>query len=254
VAFALLGSGSQGNAALIECGRSRLLLDCGFSARETERRLARLGRAGAELDAIVITHEHSDHVGGLGACARRFNIPVWMTTGTFAALSRQTGELPHVRLFDPQEAFEVGDIRVEPFPVPHDAREPCQFVFTDGDERLGFLTDVGMSTPAIEAMLSGCTALVLECNHDRTMLRDGPYPPALKARIAGDHGHLDNDAAARLLAKLDRSRLTQVVAAHLSQKNNTPARARMALARVLKCPLRDIEVADQDDGFGFLSL
>ncbi len=254
MAFALLGSGSAGNAAVIAAGRTRVLLDCGFSARETERRLARAGLADVPLSAILITHEHSDHVGGAVACARRFRVPVWMTSGTHAALGRQAQGLPDVRHFNPHEEFAIGDLRIEPFPVPHDAREPSQFVFSDGASRLGFLTDVGVTTPHIERMLGGCDALVLECNHDRDMLRDGPYPPALKARIAGDHGHLDNAAAAQLLSRLDRSRLRQVVAAHLSETNNTPAKARAALAAVLNCSPDYVSVADQNMGFGLFSL
>ncbi len=231
-----------------------MLLDCGFSARETVHRLERLGREAASLTAIVLTHEHSDHVGGIGVCARRFKLPVWMTHGTRSALPRHVGEIPQVRLFSPHEPFEIGDIRVEPVPVPHDAREPCQFVFSDGDTRLGFLTDVGVSTSHIEAALSGCTALVLECNHDRDMLRNGPYPPALKDRIAGDHGHLDNDSAAKLLERLDSSRLKHLVAAHLSRTNNTPRHARAALAGALNCAPDWIDVADQQRGLGFRNL
>lgn len=254
MAFALLGSGSSGNAAVIAAGHTRVLLDCGFSARETERRLARAGFADAPLSAILITHEHSDHVGGVMACARRFRVPVYMTPGTYAALGREARGLSDVRHINPHEPFAIDDLCVEPFPVPHDAREPCQFVFGDGASRLGFLTDVGVTTPHIERMLGGCDALVLECNHDRDMLRDGPYPPALKARIAGDHGHLENVAAAQLLARVDRSRLRHVVAAHLSQTNNTPAKARAALAKVLNCGPDDVSVADQDLGFGLFSL
>jgi phosphoribosyl 1,2-cyclic phosphodiesterase len=254
MAFALLGSGSAGNAAVIAAGRTRVLLDCGFSARETERRLARAGLADAPLTAILITHEHRDHVGGAVACARRFRVPVYLTPGTRAALGREAQGLPEVREFHPHEAFAIGDLHIEPFPVPHDAREPAQFAFSDGATRLGFLTDVGVSTPHIERMLGGCDALVLECNHDRDMLRDGPYPAALKARIGGDHGHLENTAAAQLLARLDRSRLRHVVAAHLSQTNNTPAKARAALAAVLNCSPDCVAVADQDTGFGFFSL
>jgi phosphoribosyl 1,2-cyclic phosphodiesterase len=254
LAFGLLGSGSEGNAAYVECGGTSVLLDCGFSLRETERRLERLARDVSEIAGVLLTHEHSDHVAGVGVFARRFRVPVWMTAGTRAALPPTVGELPDVRIFNPHEAFEIGDLRVEPFPVPHDAREPCQYVFSDGDVRLGFLTDVGVPTPHIESMLGGCTALVLECNHDRDMLRDGPYPAALKARIAGDRGHLDNDTAGRLLGRLDTSRLKHLVAAHLSRKNNTPRHARTALARTLGCGAREIDVADQDRGLDFRTL
>jgi phosphoribosyl 1,2-cyclic phosphodiesterase len=250
----MLGSGSEGNAAYIECGGTSVLLDCGFSLRETVFRLERLARDPADLAGILLTHEHSDHVAGVGVVARRLGIPVWMTAGTRASLPPAIGTLPEIRVFSPLEPFEIGDLRVEPVPVPHDAVEPCQYVFTDGDVRLGFLTDIGVPTAQVETALNGCTALVLECNHDRAMLRDGPYPAALKARIASDHGHLANDTAAQLLARLDRSRLKHVVAAHLSRKNNTPGHARAALAPVLGCGRRDIDVADQDRGLDFRTL
>ena len=247
----MLGSGSRGNASLIECGSTRLLLDCGFSARETSLRLERLRRTSESLTAILVTHEHSDHCRGVASCARQFGVPLWMTPGTFSALKEQLDGITDIHFINPHEAFVIGDIQVQPFPVPHDAREPSQFVFSNGDVRLGILTDTGESTTHIEEMLSGCEALVLECNHDRRMLRDGPYPPSLKARIAGDQGHLDNDTAARLLSQLDCSSLRHVVAAHLSETNNKPELAQAALARSLDCELHWIDVAEQDEGLAF---
>jgi phosphoribosyl 1,2-cyclic phosphodiesterase len=148
----------------------------------------------------------------------------------------------------------IGDLQVSPYTVPHDAREPLQFVFTDGAYRLGVLTDVGTSTPHITAMLSGCDGLVLECNHDLEMLAASRYPQSLKARIGGNHGHLSNDAAADVLASLDRTRLQHVVAAHLSQQNNLPQLARSALAGVLGAAVDDVVVASQDEGFAWLAL
>lgn len=252
--FAILGSGSGGNAALIECGATRILLDCGFSARETATRLNRLGCEPQALTAILLTHEHCDHVGGVVATARRFGVPVWMTRGTRAALGAEAAALAAVRCFNPHQSFAIGDIEVRPFPVPHDAREPAQFVFSNGAVRLGFLTDIGTSTPHVEACLDGCQALVLECNHDPDMLERGDYPPPLKARIRGDHGHLANAAAAQILARLDTSALQHIVAAHLSRKNNTPALARAALSGALGCAPREVDVADQDAGLGWREL
>lgn len=250
--FALLGSGSRGNAAVVECGDTRILLDCGFSARETLVRLGRLGRDGAGFAAILITHEHSDHAAGAAVCARRLRAPVWMTPGTFRALGSEADGLADVRLFNPDEAFVIGDIEVRPFPVPHDAREPSQFVFSDGQARLGFLTDIGEATAEVEAMLDGCDALVLECNHDPGLLRDGPYPYPLKQRIAGGQGHLANQAAAELLARLDTSRLRHLVAAHLSQTNNRPELVRAALSRRLGCDPDWVQVADQQRGLSWV--
>lgn len=225
-----------------------MLVDCGFSLKQTLGRLQRLNKGPQELDAIILSHEHGDHANGVGFVARALDIPVWMTPGTFDATRERLGTLPEVRLFSPHEPFEIDDIYVNPFPVPHDAREPSQFVFSDGAIHLGILTDVGSSTTHIEAMLSGCEGLILECNHDGRLLAAGAYPAALKARIGGPHGHLDNDTAAELLANLDYSRLQHIVAAHLSENNNTPALARVALAEALGCAPSWIGVADQAHG------
>jgi phosphoribosyl 1,2-cyclic phosphodiesterase len=249
--FACLGSGSRGNALIVERGGTRLMLDCGYPVRETERRLARLGLAPADLDAILLTHEHSDHTAGACKFARKHSLPLWLTHGTLQGLPGDASSLPQINVIDGHSAFAVGELELQPFPVPHDAREPAHFVFSDGARRLGVLTDTGTSTSHIEAMLSGCDALVLECNHDLDLLMNGDYPPALKARVAGRYGHLDNQSAAGLLAALDRSRLQHLIAAHLSEHNNTPQRAVRALAQVLGCAPDWIGVADQDDGFAW---
>lgn len=190
--FASLGSGSEGNGLVVEAGGSRLMIDCGFGVRDAAARLARLGLSPADVDAIVVTHEHSDHVGGVAAFAARHGIPVWLTFGTLTVTGERFAGVECVYGFDSHDTFAVGALEVRPFPVPHDAREPVQFVVTDGAARLGVVTDLGTSTPAVEAALSGCDALVLECNHDAGMLAGGKYPPLLKARIAGRYGHLDN--------------------------------------------------------------
>lgn len=246
--FASLGSGSEGNALLVESGCTRLLIDCGFGIREGVRRLGRLGVTPETLSAILVTHEHSDHIGGVAKLARRYDVPVWLTFGTFRAVESAFEEVS-CRNFDTGERFCIGDIEVCPFAVPHDAVEPVQYVVGNGKIRLGVLTDIGCSTPHVESMLSGCDALVLECNHDRQMLAHSSYPHALKRRIGGRFGHLDNDAAAALLSKLDCSKLQHVVAAHLSQQNNTPDLARHALATVLGCMPEWVGIADQANGF-----
>lgn len=226
--FASLGSGSRGNATLVEAGGTRVLIDCGFAAREAERRLDRLGVDASTLDAIVVTHEHGDHIRGVGALSRRFGIPTWMTSGTYNR--SDCGDLARLHLFNSHgQRLRIGDFDVFPYPVPHDAREPCQFVVRGGGSRLGLLTDAGAVTQHIVATLRDCDALVLECNHDARMLREGPYPPRLQARVGGDLGHLGNHQAAGLLRRLDHGRLRHVVAAHLSEKNNTPELAREAL-------------------------
>lgn len=250
IRFASLGSGSEGNALLVECGRSRLLLDCGFGIAETVRRLRRLDVEPDALDAVLVTHEHSDHVGGAARFARRHDLPVYLSYGTWQA-SGDPAVWGEVVIIDSHSPFAVGDIEVQPFPVPHDAREPTQFTFSDGASRLGVLTDAGMSTPHIEQMLSGADSLVLECNHDAGMLRDSAYPDSLKARIAGRLGHLENAQAAQILGAIDRARLQHVVAAHLSQKNNSPQLAAAALSAVLDCSADWIGIASQDEGFAW---
>lgn len=223
--FASLGSGSQGNATLIEYAGTRLLLDCGFAAREAERRLRQLEVAPDTLDAILVTHEHQDHIRGVGPLARRYRIPVWITHGTYRR--ERCGELPDCRLIHShQPPFEIGSIAVQPYPVPHDAREPVQYVFSAGSHRLGVLTDSGMITPHIEQVLDGCSALLLEFNHDSLMLANGPYPPALQRRVGGRLGHLNNAQSLALLKTLDHAGLRQLVVAHVSEKNNHPQRVR----------------------------
>lgn len=251
--FASLGSGSRGNSLIVEAADARVMLDCGFTLKETTERLARLGLAPGDIDAVLVTHEHDDHVGGVARFAARMGIPVYATPGTRAAMGVKFDRV-RVEYFDPHAAFEIRGLKVDPFPVPHDAREPAQMVFDDGTHRLGVLTDVGVPTPHILQMLSGCSALMLECNYDERMLRDGPYPPSLKNRIGSRLGHMRNEDAADLLSRLDRSRLRHVVAAHLSETNNTPALARSVIASVLGSDPDDVLVAHQEAGIDWIAL
>jgi phosphoribosyl 1,2-cyclic phosphodiesterase len=246
--FASLGSGSDGNALVVEAGHSRILLDCGFSAAETVRRLARLGLEPATINAVLVTHEHDDHVGGADRFARRFGIPVYLSYGTRVAAAGGGDAFASATIIDSHTPFAVGDLEIFPYPVPHDAREPTQFVFGDGTRRLGVLTDAGSSTPHIEEMLSGLDALVIECNHDRELLLGGNYPERLKQRIAGRYGHLDNGQAADIVANIEKKSLQHVVAAHLSQRNNRPELACAALSAALGCDAEWIGVATQDGG------
>lgn len=246
--FASLGSGSRGNSLVVEIGRTRILVDAGFGPAETTRRLGRLALEPADVDAVLVTHEHSDHMGGAAACSRRFGWSIHLTHGTFAESRESCGDVS-VTLIDSHGPFSIGDISIQPFPVPHDAREPVQFVFSDGDRRLGVLTDAGHVTQFMVSMLDACDALVLECNHDIAMLEEGRYSPSLKRRIGGRWGHLDNGAAASLLAQIERKNLHHVVAAHLSEENNTPSLAQLALASALQCEPEWVGVATQHGGF-----
>ncbi len=258
--FASLGSGSSGNCLVVEAadllGATRVLVDCGLNLRETERRLARLGLAPSDLHGILVTHEHGDHAGCVFDFAAAHNIPVYLTHGCLAALREEGKAHDGARtvVISSKAPLALRSLEVRPFTVPHDAREPVQFVLSDGRVRLGVLTDIGVSTRHVEQTLSGLDALVLETNYDAGMLWGGKYPGWLKARIAGPFGHLDNLESERLLAALDRSRLKHVVAAHLSQHNNRPQLARAALARALGCEEAWVGLATQEDGCGWRDL
>lgn len=257
--FASLGSGSEGNALLVEAGGRlpggtafRVLIDCGFGLKEVERRMARLGCEPGSIAGILVTHEHGDHVGGVFRLARAHRIPVYLTHGTMRASPQATGCAELLRVIDSHRAFELGGLRVEPFPVPHDAQEPVQYVLDDGEARLGVLTDIGHPTAHLTQALSRLTALVLETNHDAALLAGSAYPPALKRRISGRYGHLENADSARVLEQLDRTRLRRLVAAHLSRQNNRADLARAALASVMGWDAERVHVADQDEGLGWV--
>lgn len=250
-----LGSGSGGNALIVEAGDGgaplRVLVDNGFNLKQLGVRLARANMALDELSAVFVTHEHSDHVGGVAALARKAGIPIYCTAGTAAAARLADGSWERI---ESGVRVMLGPLAVDPFSVPHDAAEPVQFVFSDGDRRVGLLTDVGESSALIVAALSRLDALLLECNHDSHLLRTGPYPLFLKARIGGVQGHLSNDQSAGLLGRLDRSRLGWIAAMHLSRSNNTPALAQAALAGVLGCRHAEVAVADQELGLEWRSV
>ena len=248
--FSSLASGSAGNALLVEVAGTRLMIDCGLGLAACMARLAARGWEPESVAAILVTHEHGDHIGGVARFARKFGTQVLGTHGTLGFLSERL-DPAQCREIDGHAAFALGDAWIEPFCVPHDARQPVQYVVGDGARRLGVLTDAGRSTPHIEARLSDCDALVLECNHDAAMLRAGPYPASLKERVSGPFGHLENGVAAALLTTLRRDRLRHVIAAHLSLQNNTPALARAALAGALTCSEDWIGVATQEDGFAW---
>lgn len=249
--FASLGSGSKGNATLVEQENTLLLIDNGFSLKETCKRLALLEKQPEEITAILVTHEHGDHVSGVGRLAKKYNIPVWMTEGTRKAAEKALSDPPSIKRFNNHEKFSVDAIQIQPVTVPHDAREPSQFIFSNGQHRLGLLTDTGSITPHIISMYDQCDALILESNHDDQMLADSVYPQHLKQRISSRLGHLGNHQSADLLTKLDTRRLKHIIAAHLSEQNNCITKVRNALATALGCEENWIEIADQENGFGW---
>jgi phosphoribosyl 1,2-cyclic phosphodiesterase len=256
IRFKSLGSGSTGNATVIqvrgEGAPTHLLVDCGLGIRELEKRLGAAGMLAEQIDAIFITHEHADHIGCAQRLAVRERIPVYMSEGTHAALGQPDFQ-GLLRLAADGQEFEVRGLQVRPFTVPHDAREPLQLSCTDGDVRLGVLTDLGHVTPHVQQELAGCATLLLECNHDEAMLQEGSYPWFLKRRVGGDWGHLANSAAGALAqALLAAGKLRQVVGAHLSEQNNTPDLARAALLAALGSAA-EIHIADGRSGSGWLT-
>lgn len=251
---ASLGSGSEGNAAVVQSsGGAALLVDCGFSARETLSRLANLGLTGADIAAILITHEHTDHIRGAGALARKLGVPVYTSWGTWRArLADELGDsLFHEVVPDSQ--FSIAGIDIESVTVPHDARQPCQFVFIEQGRRLGILSDLGHVTSRVQACYDHCDVLMLECNHDLQMLAEGPYPAALKRRVGGNLGHLNNAQAAELLKRLEQV-AQHVVVGHISQKNNHPELALAALLATERVGCEHITLATQREGFDWLTV
>jgi len=255
VRFASIGSGSEGNGTLIQAeGQPALLVDCGFSGREALARMAELGLAGEDLAGILVTHEHTDHIKGVARLAHLCRVPVYTTWGTWAAKLNGVLDDALFRLINPHDCFTLAGLQVQPVAVPHDAREPCQFVVQHNGIKLGMLSDVGSITPHMVESYQGCHALMLECNHDLTMLAEGPYPPSLKRRVAGPLGHLNNQQSADMLSQLERGALQHLVVAHISQKNNHPDLAVGALLERNLCPENTIRLATQNSGLDWLTI
>jgi phosphoribosyl 1,2-cyclic phosphodiesterase len=253
--FRSLGSGSTGNATLVEARSgatvTRLLVDCGFGLRQLDIRLARVGLAASDIDAVFVTHEHDDHIGCTHALSLRERIPVWMSEGSWLATGGHDYE-GRLRFARDGAAIEIGDITIEPFTVPHDAREPLQLVCSDGQRRVGVLTDLGHATPYVLERLAGLDALLLECNHDGGMLANSSYPPVLKARVGGNYGHLSNTAAATIARNVHHAGLRHVLAAHLSLQNNRPEIVRRMLAEALGAAEQEMLTADAAHGSEWL--
>lgn len=248
--FASLGSGSRGNSTLVQQGDTLLMIDNGFSIKETDKRMARLGVSGDQVSAILVTHEHGDHVGGVARYARRYNIPVWASHGT----SKMVKNIDAIECFNSHNVFNLGDVSVEPVLVPHDAREPTQFIFRADDVKLGVMTDVGSITQHMVDVLMDCDALLLECNYDRELLMNGEYPESLKRRVSGDWGHLDNLQAVDLLQRLNIEQLQHLALAHVSEKNNSHDLVLDSVSKAIQCDRAWLNVIDQDDGLAWCEL
>jgi phosphoribosyl 1,2-cyclic phosphodiesterase len=223
----VLGSGSSGNAILVESGRARLLIDAGFSGRDLERRMAAVGVEAASLTGLLITHDHGDHTCGMGVAARRWGIPLFLTERTRLACQRLLNGTEQIRTYSSAEPLLVEDLLIEPFLTVHDAVDPVAVTVAEvgSGEKMGIATDLGRPTATVRHALRECDLLILESNHDEIMLREAHYPWSVKSRIAGSHGHLSNRAAAELVGELFHPRLAAVVLAHLSESANHPGLA-----------------------------
>lgn len=251
ISYTSLGSGSRGNCTLVRQGRTLLMVDCGFTLRETQRRLARVDLVPGDITAILVTHEHSDHAKGVESLARTFAIPVYMSHGTSVAL--KLPRMAHYNIIHGGAELQFGEIDVKAISVPHDSREALQFIFQAQQSRLGVLTDLGHLSNHVIEHYKTCHGLVLEFNHDTEMLRKGPYPYSLQKRVGGDWGHLNNEQAAALLSHIPYEQLQQVVVSHISEKNNCEERVMAVLQNALP-DLAKVIVADQENGFPWLHL
>ncbi|TXR54009.1 MBL fold metallo-hydrolase [Reinekea thalattae] len=249
--LASLGSGSKGNATVIEAQGERLLVDCGFGLKEIEQRLAAKGVTAQSLSAILITHEHGDHLKGAPMLANRYKIPLWVTHGTARAIKRPVEKL---KLFKAGDVLSIGPFEVKTVTVPHDGAEPAQFVIGHQNIRAGLLTDIGFITNQVIKEYQQCDLLLLECNHDPEMLRVGPYPPSLKVRVGGDYGHLSNQQAAQMLSTVDKERLRHVLVSHISEQNNDKQLVQAALAAEIKNHDVDVQFLSQQEGCDWIQL
>ena len=254
---AVFASGSSGNAIWVSSASTALLIDAGVSGRRISLAAEGLGLDATDLSAVLVTHEHSDHVSGLGPVTRRFDIPACATAGTHAAIDRRLGKCPGRTIVEAGTDFEIGDLLVSPFAISHDCAEPVGYSVSDGRTTVVVATDLGVVSHPVRHRIGQADCVVLEFNHDEHMLRDGDYPWFLKQRIMGNEGHLSNESAARELVSLGDGPMSVLVLAHLSRENNTPelalATARDALERAGRSDV-DIHLAKQDRATGPICL
>jgi phosphoribosyl 1,2-cyclic phosphodiesterase len=247
VTISVLASGSRGNSIYVATGKVRVLIDVGLSGREIERRLERIGVRAGDLDALVVTHEHRDHVSGLGPLSRRYRLPVYLNRATFANLPEQVGRLADHVEFSTGRSFSVADLTIHPFSLSHDAADPVGLTLANGESKVGICTDLGKATRLVHHHLQECRLLLLEANHDVEMLTRGPYSWALKQRIRSTSGHLSNEEACELFTRVVGETLEQVILGHLSEVNNRPERALEAFAQAGRSAGVRVAVATQHE-------
>jgi len=246
LAVCILASGSKGNAIFISDSRTSILVDAGLSGIEIERRLKSKGLCPENLDAILVSHEHTDHIQGVGVLSRRYNLPVYISHKTKKAGQAQLGNVRDLITFECGATFMINTLTVHPFPISHDAKDPAGFTVKQNGSKIGIATDLGVATSVVKEHLKACELLILEANHDVTMLMEGPYPWPLKQRIKSRTGHLSNEDSKNLLYELKHDRLLYVILAHLSETNNTPHKALNRVQEALAHCKTKINVATQD--------
>ena len=250
--FASLGSGSKGNCTIVECKSTNILVDCGFSLRNVCARLEQLEKSPEDLTAILLSHEHSDHWKGVEDLASKFDIPVYLSAGTHKVIAIRN-KCTRFNVIRNHQDFVIGDLKITPVPMPHDAREPIQFIFRNGALRFGIITDLGHFTRHIVDSYSMCNGILLESNYDEDMLLEGRYPEFLKQRVSGLFGHLSNSQARDLILEFDRSCLKHVLIGHVSEKNNDHARIKDHLD-ILSLDDIPLQIASQDEVSGWFNL
>ena len=250
----MLASGSKGNAIYVSGGSTSILIDAGLSGIEIERRLNSKGLYPEDLDAIIVSHEHTDHIQGVGVLSRRFNLPVYMSSKTEKASVSQLGNVRVIKNFECGSPFMIKDLFIHPFSISHDAEDPSGFTINQNGTKVGIATDLGIATSMVKEHLKGCSLLILEANHDEDMLINGPYPWPIKQRIKSRTGHLSNEASKNLLKELQHDRLKYVILAHLSQTNNTPQKALCEVSRAITHCNPQLDVATQDECGALLRL
>jgi phosphoribosyl 1,2-cyclic phosphodiesterase len=239
IKLSVLGSGSRGNSIYLATDRVRLLIDAGLSGRETELRLATMGASGRDIDGILVTHEHLDHVRGIGSLARKYKLPVYLNQLTYAHLPETVGHLAEKEEFVTGRSFTIEDTTIHPFALSHDAADPVGFALVNGSVKVGICTDLGAATNLVRHHLENCTILVLEANHDVEMLKDGPYPWPVKQRIKGKYGHLSNEQSVRVISQVFSQDLQEVIFAHVSETNNSSEMVLKTFTSMLPRHMRD---------------
>ncbi len=241
----MLASGSRGNSIYVSDGNTSVLIDAGLSGVEIERRMKSRDLSIEDIDGIIVSHEHSDHIQGVGVLARRYSIPVYISPETYNTAAAQLGSIRNINNFSCGSAFTIRDLIIRPFSISHDASDPAGFTIGCNGQKIGIATDLGIATAMVRQHLSDCCCLIIEANHDIPMLEEGPYPWSIKQRVKGRTGHLSNESSRELLMDIMHDQMSHVILAHLSETNNTPEKAFQVVTEHLADSCLNISVATQ---------